>query len=339
MPVRVTIKDVAAEAKVSYQTVSKVLNKQVQVTSETEARIWGAVKNLGYVPNHRARDLRTRQSHMLGYSWRPDLPLQVNPIMDLFLLSMVEAADERGYHILPFPHADPTTHVDAYRDLMRTGRVDGFILSSIDYDDPRIKFLQQEKFPFVAFGGLGAESDLFVDVDGALGMFLATKHLIAQGHTRIAALAWPKFSRVGENRLSGYFKAMGEAQLETRDAWVAHIEGTVELGYTTTAQWLKAKTRPTAIVALTDLLAVGAMRAIQDHGLRVGADIAVTGFDDTPMAQYLTPSLTSVRQPIWQVGQRVIELLVHSLEQKPPVETHLVLPPELIVRESSGTHT
>ncbi len=335
MPLRVTIKDVAAQADVSYQTVSKVLNNQAQVSPETKARIWRAVKKLGYVPNHRARDLRTQRSHMLGYSWRPDLPHQVNPIMDLFLLSMVEAADEKGYHILPFPHPDPEKDVDAYRDLMRTGRVDGFILSSIDYNDPRIKFLQRENFPFVAFGGLQAESDLFVDVDGARGLELATRHLIAQGHKNIAVLAWPKHSRVGQNRFAGYVQAMRDAKLEMRAAWTAHVEGTFEMGYATTHKWLRAKTRPTAIVALTDLLAVGAMRAIQESGLRVGADIAVTGFDDTPMAQYLTPALTSVRQPIWQVGQRVIDLLVRSLEQLPLTETQIVLSPELIVRESS----
>jgi len=335
MPARSTIKDVAAQAQVSYQTVSKVLNKQAQVSSETEARIWRAVKKLGYVPNHRARNLRTQRSHLLGYSWHPDLPHQVNPIMDMFLLSMVEAADARGYHILPFPHPDPRTHVDAYRDLMRTGRVDGFILSSIDYRDPRIKFLQHENFPFVAFGGLEAESDMFVDVDGAQGMYLATQHLIAQGHRDIAILAWPKHSRVGQIRFQGYARAMREANLEVRPTWVAHVEGTFEFGYATTSKWLQARTRPTAIVALTDLLAVGAMRAIQERGLHVGAEIAVTGFDNTPMAQYLMPSLTSVRQPIWEVGQRVIELLVCALEQVPLAESQVVLAPELIVRESS----
>lgn len=332
---RITIKDVAARAKVSYQTVSKVLNGQAQVSPETETRIWSAVKKLGYVPNHRARDLRTQRSHMLGYSWRPDLPHQINPVMDLFLLSMVEAADVKGYHILPFPHPDPETHVDAYRDLIRTGRVDGFILSSIEYNDPRIKFLQQENFPFVAFGGLDAESDLFVDVDGARGLYFATQHLIAQGHRKIAVLAWPKYSRVGQNRLAGYVKAMREAKLEMRAAWIAHIEGTFDMGYATTKAWLARKNRPTGIVALTDLLAVGAMRAIHESGLRVGADIAVTGFDDTPMAQYLTPSLTSVRQPIREIGQSVIDLLVSSLEQVPLSETQIVLSPELIVRESS----
>ncbi len=335
MPARVTIKDVAAQAHVSYQTVSKVLNNQAQVSADTEKRIWRAVKKLGYVPNHRARDLRIQRSHMLGYSWRPDTPNQINPILDMFLHSMVEAADAKGYHILPFPHSDPENHIHSYRDLIRTGRVDGFILSSVEYQDSRVKFLRREKFPFVAFGETDPESDLFVDVDGTAGMMLVTQHLIAQGHTRIAILGWPKTSRVGQNRLDGYLKAMREARLETRPTWIARGEGSFDFGYETTRKWLDARVRPTAIAAVTDLLAVGAMRAIQASGLGVGVDIAVTGFDDTPMAQYLTPALTSIRQPIWQVGQQVIELLVNSLEQAPLAETQVILKPELIVRESS----
>lgn len=335
MTARVTIKDVAAHARVSYQTVSKVLNHQMQVSPETEERIWRAVQKLGYVPHYRARDLRTRRSHMLGYSWRPDSPNQVNPILDLFMHSMVAAADARGYHILPFPHPESGNHIDAYRDLIRTGRVDGFILSSIEFHDSRIKFLQHENFPFVGFGGMEAESNLFVDVDGAAGMRMATEHLIAQGHTRIAALGWPKASRVGENRLDGYWQALRAAKLEARPAWVAHGPGSVEFGYATTHKWLQSKTPPTAIAAVTDLLAIGAMCAIRDAGLSVGADVGVTGFDDIPMAEYLTPALTSVRQPIWDVGQQVIELLVNSLEQETLAETQVILKPELVVRQSS----
>lgn len=337
---RVTLKDVAARAQVSYQTVSKVLNRQTRVSTATEKRIHDAVRALGYTPDQRARNLRAQRSYMLGYSWRPDSPNQVNPILDLFMHSMVAAADAVGYHILPFPHPDPEDHIDKYRDLIRTGRVDGFVLSSVEYQDSRIRFLQREKFPFVAFGGVAEPSAMYVDVDGTEGMRLATAHLIAQGHTRIAALGWPKESRVGELRLAGYVRAMRDAKLPVRARWVARGTGSVETGYQATQHWLQGgeRTRPTAIVAVTDVLAIGAMRAIQESGLRVGADIGVTGFDDTPLAQYLTPGLSSVRQPIWQAGQNVIDLLVHCLEQEPLAQTRVVLNPELVIRPSSLLH-
>lgn len=334
---RVTLKDVAARAQVSYQTVSKVLNRQTRVSTATEKRIRDAVRSLGYTPDQRARNLRAQRSYMLGYSWRPDSPNQVNPILDLFMHSMVAAADAVGYHVLPFPHPDPGSHIDKYRDLIRTGRVDGFILSSVEYKDSRIRYLQREKFPFVAFGGVAEPSAMYVDVDGTAGMRLATEHLIAQGHTRIAALGWPKDSRVGELRLAGYLHAMRGAKLPIRAGWIARGPGSVETGYRATQRWLQSgdRTRPTAIVAVTDVLAIGAMRAIQESGLRVGADIGVTGFDDTPLAQYLTPGLSSIRQPIWQAGHQVIDMLVHCLEQKPLAQTRVVLVPELVIRPSS----
>src|SRR5512135_37653 len=136
---RVTLKDVANSAGVSYQTVSKVINHQVQVTPETESRIWQAVEELKYRPNHIARALRSRRSYTIGYSWPPFPHDQANPILDQFLQSIFEAAEERGYYLLCFPYrSDPQEQLETYGRLIDTGRVDGFILSSIDYQDPRV---------------------------------------------------------------------------------------------------------------------------------------------------------------------------------------------------------
>ncbi len=338
MPSRVTIKDVAAQAQVSFQTVSKVLNHQAQVSPETESRIWEAVRALGYAPNHRARNLRTQRSYLLGYSWRPEPPDLVNPIHDRFLQSMMAAAQQSDYHLLPFPYSAENGHVPAYRNLIQTGRVDGFILSGVEARDPRIEFLQSEGFPFVAFGRSDASATYpYVEVDGAEGLRLATQHLIEQGHRRIAALAWPRASRVGQDRVKGYLAALRAAGIEPKANWIARGDGTVEFGYKTTVRWLDlpVRRRPTGIVALNDTQAIGAMRAIQERGLRVGADIGVTGFDDSPMTQYLTPALTTLRQPIWQVGEKVIQILVGLLHDNPPPETQIMLAPRLIIRESS----
>lgn len=338
MPERVTIKDVAARAGVSYQTVSKVLNKQARVTPATEARIANAVKALRYVPDQRARNLRAQRSHLIGYSWRPEPPDRANPILDLFLQSMMATAQQTGYHLLPFPFPTEEGHIPAYRDLIQTGRVDGFILSGMEYHDPRIKFLQAEEFPFVAFGRSHTSSNFpYVDVDGAEGLRLATRHLLEQGHERIAALAWPKSSRVGQDRLEGYVSAMREAGIAPKPNWLARGQGSVTFGHVSTLRWLNLApaVRPTAIVAFSDAMAIGAMRAIHEHGFRVGADIAVTGFDDSPMSQYLTPPLTTLRQPVWQVGEKVIDILVGLLNDRPPSQTQILLPPQLIVRQSS----
>lgn len=335
---RVTLKDVAARANVSYQTVSKVLNGKAQVAPETEARIWAAVKELGYRPNVLARSLRKQSSQLIGYSWHPLPPDQANPILDKFLSSVVKAAEAAGYHLLLFPTALGEDPADTYGHLISTNRVDGFILGSTNYEDPRIRLLIDLDFPFVAFGR--SDRDLsfpYVDVDGRAGMREATQHLLEQGHRRIGLLAWPDSSRSGAARKNGYLQAMSEAGIEVDPAWIKVGEGLFEVGYRLTAELLDLPEdrRPTAVAAVTDQLAIGAIRAAQDRGLAVGPEFGVTGFDDTPGIQHLTPPLTSVRQPIWDVGQRIVEMLVALIEGKEPEQREILLPPRLIVRESS----
>jgi DNA-binding LacI/PurR family transcriptional regulator len=347
MSKRVTLKQVALAAGVSYQTVSKVLNHQKQVSPETAARIWSAADILGYHPDDKARNLRLRRSRMIGYSWNASSADPHNPqpnagpnlILDRFLQSMVETAGRAGYYILPFPPSETRDPIAAYRSLMNTGRVDGFVLSSVTFDDPRLAFLQEQGFPFVAFGRSNPECEFpYVDVDGAAGLRMATEHLIRQGHCAIAALAWRETSRVGQDRLEGYRQALEAAGISPQAPWIARGEGRVAFGYAATQCWLDlpASTRPTGIVALNDLMAIGAMRAAQERGLSIGTDLAIVGFDDLSMVQYLTPALSSVRQPIWQVGQLVVDMLYALLEGKPVSNPHILLPPELIVRESSG---
>ncbi len=335
---KVTLKEVAARAGVSYQTVSKVLNRQAQVSKETEQRIRDAVNELGYRPNQIARNMRANRSHMIGYSWVPTAPNQANHILDQFLSSMVVEAEAAGYHLLPFPFREGEGLVDAYRELIDTGRVDGFVLSSINYNDPRITFLLERQFPFVAFGRSNPELDFpYVDIDGADGICQAMHHLISQGHQRIAAIAWPEESRVGNDRIGGYFKSVQEHGLEVRPEWIERGEGTFEFGLEAASRLfqLPAPERPTAIVTLNDTQAIGAFQAAREQGLEVGRDIAVIGFDDAPMSQYLLPPLTTIRQPIREAGRKCVEILVALMKGEQPQERQVLLPPQLIVRAST----
>ena len=338
---RVTLKEVATSAGVSYQTVSKVINHQVQVSRDTEERIWLAVQELGYRPNYTARSLRSQRSFTLGYSWPPAPPDQANPILDQFLQSMFMAAEERGYYLLCFPyHADRERQLATYSELIDTGRVDGFILSSVEYNDPRVLFLIERNFPFVAFGRSNPELDFpWIDVDGAAGIHLAVSHLLESGFTRVAALAWPETSRVGNNRMEGYFEALKEAGIAPNPHWIKRGEGRYAFGYRATLELLDLpqSERPNALITLNDPMAIGAMQAARERGCVVGVDFAIAGFDDAPMVQYLDPPLTSVRQPIWEVGQQIIPMLLQYLELgKPPAPSEILVTPRLVVRASSG---
>lgn len=334
----VTLKQVAARAGVSYQTVSKVLNRTVQISKETEERILEAAEELGYHPNQLARNMRAQRSYMIGYSWEQTSPDQVNHILDQFLSSMVEEAQEAGYHVLPFSYHDGETHVEDYRNLIDTGRVDSFILSSINYDDPRISFLIEREFPFVAFGRSSPSLDFcYVDVDGADGIRQAVEYLIGCGHSRIAAIAWPDDSRVGNERKCGYVDAMEAANLPIHPQWIQSGEGVYEFGRQACMCLLdlQPSIRPTAMIALNDTMAIGAMHAVQERDLQVGKDIAIIGFDDAPMSQFLQPALTTIRQPIRLAGRKCVEMLVSLMDEKPLDEPHVLLKPKLIVRASA----
>jgi DNA-binding LacI/PurR family transcriptional regulator len=337
---RVTLKQVAQAAEVSYQTVSKVLNQQMQVSEETETRIWKAVQTLGYHPNYTARSLRTQRSFTIGYSWPPSPPEQENLILDQFLQNMFAAAEEQGYYLLCFPyHTDIKKHLATYSELIESRRVDGFILSNIEYDDPRILLLLEKNFPFVTFGRSNMELVFpWIDVDGGLGIRQAMLHIMEQGHHKIGALAWPLESRVGNNRMEGYYSVLREAGITPEDEWIKRGEGVFDFGYKATLELLDLPEtkRPTALIALNDMMAVGALQAAKDRGLQVGSEFAVSGFDDAPMVQYTFPPLTTVRQPIAEIGQRIISMLMECINNgDSPVLNPELIAPQLIVRSST----
>ncbi len=333
-----TIKDVARRAGVSTATVSYVLNNTGTVSEATRQRVLQAVKELGYRPSVIARGLQARKSRMIGYSWRPMPPDQFNPILEKFIHSMAEAAERHDYHVLTFPSSIPYDEVTIYQDMIESGRVDGFILPHTNLNDRRIRYLLDVGFPFVAFGRSNPDWDFpWVDVDGTGGMRQAVTHLLELGHRRIACLAWPETSLTGQYRLEGYQAAMVEANLPIDPAWVVRTENDYYHAYQITQTWLALPPdrRPTAVVALSDLMAIGAMNAAADAGLKVGPDLAVVGFDDAPITGYLRPPLTSLRQPIAEVGERAVTMLIELVRGETPSPAQVLLKPRLIVRDST----
>ncbi len=354
MAQRVTLKQVAEYAGVSYQTVSKVLNKQAQASKETEARILEAVRALGYRPNLMARNMRQGRTRKIGYSWLPAPKDQFNPILDRFLQSMAEEAESNNYHVILFPHKSGQELLDLYDELIGSSQLDAFVISSVETGDERIQHLLKQNFPFVAFGRSNTEWDFpYVDVDGGQGMCDLVQHLIGLGHRRFAVLGWPEASRVGQNRIEGITKGLADAGLDLAPGMLLRGLGSANFGRQATADLLALPTgkRPTAIIALNDLMAVGAIQAAHDAGFRIGSEgegdgkvkrsVAIAGFDNNPISQYITPALTTVRQPIEEVGRTIISLLVKILETEdssciPTEMRHILLKPELIVRASTG---
>lgn len=333
-----TIRDVAREAGVSIATVSYVLNNSRGVAPETRERVIDAARRLAYRPNVTARNLQASETRLFAYTWQPSSPDHFNPILDSFLQAAVYAAAERGYRFLVFPTQTIAEEIATYETLMLEGQVDGFVLSNTNLDDARVEHLMAAGFPFVAFGRSNPKWDFpSVDVDGTFGIRRAVEHLHERGHRRISVLAWPEESLTGRYRLQGYKQEMTERGLSICDEWVRRTENRYSDAYETARELLRMPEgeRPSALIAMSDLMGIGAMNAAWDLGLEPGWDVAVVGFDDSPVTRFVRPALTSIAQPIAEVGRRLVDMLAALCQGEPIAERTVVLRPELIVRASS----
>jgi DNA-binding LacI/PurR family transcriptional regulator len=334
-----TIKDVAKAAGVSIATVSHVINnKQGFYSEETRQQVLAAVAEVGYTPNITARSLKVNQTRLIGYAWHRTPGDRVNPVLDRFTYHLAHAAESCGYHLLTFTHPqdDP---LPVYDDLIRTNRVDAFIVADTNTDDPRIRFLIDQGIPFVSFGRANPSWDFaWVDTDGAAGTRAAVRHLVRLGHQRIAMIGWPEKSSTGNFRLEGYLDGLHEAHLPIREDYILRGEYDEETGRAALATWwrLSPHDRPTAILAITDLMAIGVMNAAEERGIRVGEDLAVVGYDDAPLSEYLRPALTTLQQPIAQICQALLRLLEDVIHNRRSTERHVLLAPRLVVRKSCG---
>jgi DNA-binding LacI/PurR family transcriptional regulator len=342
-----TLATVAAEAGVSRQTVSNALNSPELLRADTLQRVQEAIERLGYSPNRAARNLRTRTTHLIGLRVEPAVEDSANALMDRFLHSLVESTRDAGYHVLLFTgretgtdassdNATPNDPMDGYDELLRSAAVDAFIVTDTYRGNPQAAWLQRKGVPFVAFGRPWGEPDArhpWVDVDGRAGVMLAVDHLVQRGHQRIAWVGWLKGSYIGEDRRSGWADRMHEHGLSTSKL-SARGDDTLDFGRRAAHALLDAEA-PTAFVCVSDTVAMGVLRALDERGLHAGKDLAVVGFDDSLAAQVTSPALTSVRQPLEEVAVEIVSYLGELLAHRPIRELGCTLTPTLSVRASS----
>lgn len=336
---RPTIHDVAREAGVSIATVSYVLNGRGSVAPETRERVISVARGLDYRPSMTARNLQANRTRLFAYSWRPAAADSFNPILDHFLRSMAQSAAHHGYRLLVYPTDSIEQELAAYQSLVGENRVDGIVLSNTNYADPRVSRLLEWGFPFVCFGRTGEER-LFpwVDVDGYAGAYTATRHLLEMGHRSIVCLGWPQGSLAGHHRLNGFRAAMQEAGFADVETHIVRAENLQEGAREAMRPLLErsADERPTAVLTVSDLMAIGVLNMAEDLGIEVGRDLALVGFDDSPIASFLRPALSSLAQPIEEVGERLIAMLADLCSGREPEQREVLLAPTLFVRESSG---
>ncbi|HEX8781389.1 MAG TPA: LacI family DNA-binding transcriptional regulator [Nocardioides sp.] len=330
-----TLADVAERAGVSRQTVSNALNNPDLLRPDTLARVRHAIDQMGYSPNRAARNLRTRTSSLIGLRFSPAQEGTANAAIDRFVHSLVEASEEAGYHVLLFP-GDDRDPVAGYDNLLRSTAVDAFVVTDTYLGNPQAAWLTEQRAPFVAFGRPWDDPDAthrWVDVDGAAGTRLATDHLVARGHRRIAWIGWRPESPIGQDRRAGWETAMRDHGLSTEGLAVC-VEDDVEAGAKAAAALLDGPA-PTAFVCASDTLAMGVLHTLWIRQLAPGTDVGVVGFDDSQVAQVVPVGLTSVRQPLEDVAVEIIRALESLLTHRPVDKQGVLLSPSLAVRGSS----
>ena len=328
---RVTLRDVAREAGVSIKTVSRVVNKEPEVNEATAARVAGVVEKLGYRPNELARGLKGSRSRTIG--------LVIDDVSNPFMATCAQAieavAREHGHAlILCDSHAD-IGEEGAYVGLLTRRQVDGLLLVPARGHDAHLKAEQEAGLPVVAFDrpveGIRADTVLVKNRTGARE---ATEHLIWHGHKRIAFVGDVRHYYTARKRLEGYNEALEAAHLKPLPSLDAH---SIEQGEEATKGFLEAPDPPTALFAANILTALGALRATEHLGMRMPEDVALIGFDDFELAPVLSPRFTLVHQPAAELGRRAAEMLFDRLDGRGhPEPCRLVLPTELVVRESCG---
>jgi DNA-binding LacI/PurR family transcriptional regulator len=300
-----------------------------------------SIELLNYRPNRNARSLRTSAVELIGYCV-PNWPNQTHLVMDQFLHSLCTAAETTGRHILLFTAPVGVQGMPTYDDLHARRLVDGYVLSQTETHDPRHGWLKDKQIPFVSFGRVWKENTQpgpWVDVDGAAGCAMAVQHLYDTGRRRIAFLGWPKSSGLAEDRLAGWRAGCKELGLPTGGLSVRCPEDSIDEGARAAADLLGSDHPPDGIVALSDILALGALRELGRRGLTPGVDVGITGFDDSPLASVVSPGLTSLRQPMDQIATELIAILTDTQSltgTATDVPTERLLQPELVIRGSSA---
>lgn len=331
----VTIRDVARVAGVSQSTVSRALNASGYVSDRTRRKVLETARALGFRPNFLARSLKRKATRTLGLV----IPDITNPFFPAIVRGVEDTAVRAGYSVvLTNTDNEPERERNALAQL-REKWVDGLIVVPQADAAPHLRALAAAGVPLVVIDRIPAGLDVdAVRSDNLRGAYLAVRHLLALGHRRIAHIRGPESSSTGRERQQGYRQALEEAGVPCDPALVVDGDFRFKGGLRAASLLLDRRSRPTAIFAANDLMAMGALHAAAAAGIAVPAELAVVGFDDIMPAALVSPPLTTVAQATYRLGARAAELLIDRLEGRwSGPGRQVILEPELVIRSSCGS--
>ncbi len=339
-----TIRDVALHAGVSMTTVSHVVNDTRRVSADVRARVDVAIRALGYVPSAVARSLKSNTTRTLGML----TPNSSNPYFAEIVRVVEDRCFKAGYTLILCNTEDESPRQSVYLKVLAERRIDGLIVVSTGDDEALVSQLRGLTMPTVLLDreidDPGCDLVETAHMDGGL---LAVRHLLSLGHRRIACIGGPAHVTAGEQRVAGWRLALAESGAAPETAELLWRGGfTSQGGYEAMHAILRADPgpgqglqRPSAVFACNDLMAIGALRAIHESGLRVPDDISIVGFDDIELSAYTSPPLTTVAQPKDRIGALAVDMLLERVTGRRLEARKVVLPPELRVRASTAPHT
>lgn len=331
-----TLKELAKALDLSITTVSRALAGYSEVAAETRERVREAAKAQGYQPNFMARRLKKGRTEAIALV----LPTEPGHFDEPLFLEMIVAIGRRlaqaDLDLVVMAARSGTEEQKVYRRLVEGKRADAAIVVRPRRRDWRIRYLADEGFPFVIYGRSDEPGEhAFVDGDGEAAFNAATTMLVSFGHRNIALINAPSHYTFAHVRAKGWRAALAAAGLPPGPVLVA--ESSEEEGYRLMRELLALEPRPTAVLCATDRMAIGAMRAIADAGLRAGRDIALIGHDNISAASYTEPPLTTLALPIQRTGERLVEILLALLDGAAPTDFQEIRPVTLIERDSHWT--
>ena len=326
-----TIKDVAKLAGVHPSTVSRVINDDPRISEKTKKKILLIVNKLRYTPNAIARGLKTKRTYTLGML----IPDITNPFFAEIARGVEDVANKNNFNVILCNTDDKLKKERIYLQILRGKRVDGLILGTAHVKDKSILELEMKKFPYILISrnieGLDKNCIIVDDVEGGM---MATEYLIKLGHRRIAHITGPLKTRSALNRLKGYKLALKKYKIKYQEELVEEGDFRIKGGYQAMKKFLKLLEPPRAIFAANDLLALGAMQAIQKKNFHIPEDFSVVGFNDIELASFVYPALTTIRQPMLEMGELAVKMLLRIIEEGEFNQRRVILQPKLIIRES-----
>lgn len=334
---RTTSRDVAKLAHVSRTTVSFILNNVpgVSISAATRKRVLDAAKKLNYSPNVAGKKLVSGKSYTIGLVLCQS-PEQIftDAFLPQVILGVEQAAIQQGFHVLLKP-VDPND-TGGYARLITENHVDGIFLSGPRQDDRALMDLHRQRVPIMLMGQLPDTDIPFVDVDATAGAELAVTHLIEHGHQCIGMITnAPLDYTSAQQRRDGYLKALRRAKLHTSKTFIKEGNYTPASGFEAMKSLLQVTPCPTAVFVASDVVAIGAILAIKEAGLRIPRDMAVVGFDDIPLAEFYDPPLTTIHLPAFGLGWAGGERLIRIIQGEGLNDASLLLESKLITRQSS----